>query len=123
MDCGIAYPTCCSGSRRLRVPCSGLFDRAELEEKKGARRLWRILGLSVLVSAALLFSSQLALAQFSQQGPKLVSTDAIGPAQQGVSVSLSSDGNTAIVDGGGDNSGQGAAKLGRAVVGAQSTRL
>ncbi len=37
--------------------------------------------------------------QFSQQGPKLVGTGAIGNAAQGLSVSLSADGNTAIVGG------------------------
>src|SRR5262249_30323947 len=50
-----------------------------------------------------------AQAQFFQQGPKLVATDAIGPAQQGLSASLSGDGNTGIVGGPGDNSDAGAA--------------
>jgi len=71
-------------------------------------RLWRISELSVLVAVALLFSSQLALAQFSQQW-KLVGTGAIGNAGQGVSVSISSDGNTAIVSGSYDDGGKGAA--------------
>jgi uncharacterized repeat protein (TIGR01451 family) len=53
--------------------------------------------LEVLVSATLL-SSNLALAQFSQQGPKLVGAPG-GFAEQGVSVSLSADGNTAIIGG------------------------
>jgi hypothetical protein len=44
-------------------------------------------------------------AQFIQQGPKLVATDAIGDAEQGRSVSLSNDGNTAIVGGEFDNGG------------------
>jgi hypothetical protein len=48
------------------------------------------------------------LTQFSQQGPKLVGTGAVGNARQGYSVSLSSDGNTAIV-GGFDNNFTGAA--------------
>ena len=61
--------------------------------------LRRIRGLGVLVSAALLFPPQLALAQFSQQGPKLVGTGAVGTSQQGRSVALSADGNTAIVGG------------------------
>jgi hypothetical protein len=47
--------------------------------------------------------------QLSQQGSKLVGTGASGAAQQGASVALSADGNTAIVGGPGDNSGQGAA--------------
>jgi hypothetical protein len=58
---------------------------------------------------ALLFSSQLALAQFTQQGPKLVGTGAVGGARQGWSVALSGDGNTAIVGGPIDNVSTGAA--------------
>ncbi len=46
---------------------------------------------------------------WSQQGAKLVGTGATGNASQGISVSLSSDGNTAIIGGSGDNSGLGAA--------------
>jgi hypothetical protein len=61
----------------------------------------------VLIFATLLFSSQLALAQFTQQGPKLVGTGAVGPAGQGFSVALSSDGNLAIVGGPEDNSNAG----------------
>jgi hypothetical protein len=64
-----------------------------------------------MISAALLFSSQLALAQsqFTQRGPKLVGTGAVGLAEQGYSVSISGDGNTAIVGGLSDNSSTGAA--------------
>ena len=40
---------------------------------------------------------------WTQQGNKLVGTDAVGSARQGTSVALSSDGNTAIVGGPGDN--------------------
>jgi hypothetical protein len=50
-----------------------------------------------------------AQAQFSQQGPKLVGTGAIGPAEQGFSVAVSAEGNTAIVGGFLDNNGAGAA--------------
>jgi hypothetical protein len=50
-----------------------------------------------------------ARAQFTQQGQKLVGTGAVGIAQQGLSVSLSDDGNTAIVGGPEDNSYVGAA--------------
>lgn len=46
---------------------------------------------------------------WSQQGSKLVGTSAVGNAQQGISVSLSADGNTAIVGGRSDNSNAGAA--------------
>ena len=66
-------------------------------------RLSRLFAVLVLISAAPLFSSQLALAQFSQQGPKLVGTGAVGAAEQGYSVALSADGNTAIVGGPVDN--------------------
>jgi hypothetical protein len=67
-------------------------------------RVWsnsrgRLIGASVLIFVALLFSSQLALAQFTQQGPKLVGGGAIGNAFQGPAVALSADGNTAIVGG------------------------
>jgi len=71
-------------------------------------RMRRHIALSVLVCATLL-SSNPALAQFSQQGPKLVGTGAGGNASQGSSVSLSSDGNTAIVGGPNDNGNAGAA--------------
>ena len=46
---------------------------------------------------------------WSQQGSKLVGTDAVGAAQQGQSVAISADGITAIIGGNGDNSGIGAA--------------
>ena len=44
-----------------------------------------------------------ATAQFIQQGSKLVGTGAVGSASQGWGVSLSADGNTAIVGGHHDN--------------------
>src|ERR1041384_872923 len=50
-----------------------------------------------------------ALAQFTQQGGKLVGTGAGGNTLQGNSVSVSGDGNTAIVGGPHENSSQGAA--------------
>jgi hypothetical protein len=51
-----------------------------------------------------------SVAVWSQQGAKVVGTDAVGSnAYQGYSVSVSADGNTAIVGGYGDNSGAGAA--------------
>ena len=47
---------------------------------------------------------------WSQQGPKLVGTGVVGPFQlQGISVSLSSNGNTAFIGGFGDNNNTGAA--------------
>jgi hypothetical protein len=53
--------------------------------------------------------STLAYGQFSQQGAKLTGTGAVGAAEQGYSVALSADGNTAVVGGSGDNGGAGAA--------------
>ncbi len=46
---------------------------------------------------------------WTQQGNKLVGSDAVGNARQGVSVALSADGNTAIVGGSADNADSGAA--------------
>jgi hypothetical protein len=45
----------------------------------------------------------------TQQGDKLVGNDAIGKSQQGYSVALSADGNTAVVGGPADNNNQGTA--------------
>jgi hypothetical protein len=67
------------------------------------------LGASVLLCGALLVASQPALAQFTQQGGKLIGSGAVGAAQQGQSVAFSSDGNTAIVGGITDNANAGAA--------------
>jgi hypothetical protein len=51
----------------------------------------------------------LLFAQFTQQGPKLVGTSFVGNrVEQGGSVAISSDGNTAIVGGPDDNSNAGA---------------
>jgi hypothetical protein len=46
---------------------------------------------------------------WTQQGPKLVGAGAVGSAEQGLSVSLSADGNTAIVGGSTDTNNTGAA--------------
>jgi hypothetical protein len=46
---------------------------------------------------------------WTQQGTKRVGSGAVGSAGQGISVSLSADGNTAIVGGNIDNSAAGAA--------------
>src|SRR5216683_526432 len=71
-------------------------------------RMRHLVALIVLVFLTLL-SSHSALAQFSQQGPKLVGTGAVDPALEGNRTSLSADGNTAIVGGFEDNSLVGAA--------------
>jgi phosphotransferase system HPr-like phosphotransfer protein len=66
------------------------------------RRLPRLFRGPVLIFVSLL-SSQLAQAQFTQQGQKLVGTGTVAVGnnlvQQGTSVALSADGNTAIVGG------------------------
>jgi hypothetical protein len=46
---------------------------------------------------------------WSQQGAKLVGTGVVGTAEQGASVAVSADGNTAVVGGYGDNGAVGAA--------------
>jgi hypothetical protein len=66
----------------------------------------------LLVTGVVLVSGLLPLpaqGQFFQQRPKLVGTGAIGAADQGSSVSLSSDGSTAIVGAPNDDGGAGAA--------------
>src|ERR1700736_170515 len=68
---------------------------------------------SVVVCVSIL-SSHAALAEFSQQGVKLVGSGgvlnrAVDNAQQGISVAISADGNTAIVGGYRDNFSTGAA--------------
>ena len=68
-----------------------------------------LLLLSALLCVAELLSSQSVLAQFSQQGPKLVGTGAVGSAAQGRSVAISGDGTTAIVGGPSDDEDAGAA--------------
>src|SRR5262249_15565156 len=67
-----------------------------------------LLGLLAL-AAALLWPAQPALAQFTQQGPKLVGSGAVANANQGASVAVSADGNTVIVGGSSDNGSAGAA--------------
>jgi len=64
--------------------------------------------VTVLVGAVVGIAAQ-ALAQFTQQGPKLVGTLPVGSPEQGYSVALSADGDTAIVGGPSDNSQIGAA--------------
>jgi hypothetical protein len=66
--------------------------------------------LPALVWTGLLYLTLPAMAGFTQANvPKLVAGDPIGLARQGFSVSISADGNTAIVGGPFDNNGTGAA--------------
>jgi FG-GAP repeat len=79
-------------------------------EKAPAKRRQQILrGLAFVILLCGLLPAA-AEAQFSQQGPKLVGTDAAPvPPAQGWSVALSGDGNTAIFGGPDDNRFTGAA--------------
>jgi hypothetical protein len=63
---------------------------------------------TALLCAALLWPTQSALAQFAQQA-ELFGSGALGNAEQGLSVALSGDGNTAIVGGPTDTTNAGAA--------------
>jgi hypothetical protein len=67
----------------------------------------RIGGAFILIGLA--FSSSPAQADFLQQGPKLVANNPIGASQQGFSVAVSGDGNTAIIGGPADANNAGAA--------------
>jgi len=73
-----------------------------------ARRWPIFFGAAAVGFAALLVSPDLALAQFTQQGPKLVGTLPVGSSEQGYAVALSADGDTAVVGGPTDNSQVGA---------------
>src|SRR5262245_19345178 len=55
---------------------------------------------------------------WTQQGKKLVGSDAVGSARQGMSVALSADGNTAILGGPGDNPWDRSAPFGLGAAGA-----
>ncbi len=67
------------------------------------------LNFYIFLALAVFIVPNLLFAQFIQQGQKLVGTGAVGTSTQGTSVSISSDGNTAIVGGPSDNSNKGAA--------------
>src|SRR5450759_1100915 len=103
-------PECARVRCRLSSPCtlSSRCMMAVIRSVLMRMRMRHHIALMALVCATLL-SSHPALAQFSQQGPKLVGSGAVGNAVQGQSVSLSADGNTAIVGGFSDNSDAGAA--------------
>src|SRR5262249_23280505 len=83
----------------------GAVARSGFVVKNAARRF-----LPAFLSAALICPAQPALADFTQDGPKLVGTGGVGATvQQGRSVAVSRDGNTAILGGPGDFSNTGAA--------------
>jgi hypothetical protein len=85
------------------------YSRFTSVRRPAVRRRGGCLAASAVLISALLWPAHSALAQFTQYGNKLVGTGAVGGAQQGVSVALSADGNTAIVGGSGDNTNRGAA--------------
>jgi hypothetical protein len=74
-----------------------------------ASRTPRNLAPAFVLIAALVCAVNPALAQFTQQGNKLVGTGAVGNALQGLRAAVSGNGNTLIVGGYGDNGGVGAA--------------
>jgi antibiotic biosynthesis monooxygenase (ABM) superfamily enzyme len=90
-------------------------DRSAGRRTVGQRFGPRVCGLAAFfgIAGPVLGASQAdlqpALTQFSQEGSKLVGTFAVGLGEQGWSVALSADGNTAIVGGPFDNSNTGAA--------------
>ena len=64
---------------------------------------------SLCLAIIIVLLSPYVSAQWVQQGNKLVGANAVGSASQGSSISISADGNTAIVGGCYDNSNAGAA--------------
>src|SRR5262245_45668351 len=113
--CGRAFSLLVRSFHLQRAPT---YDRHPEERRAsalapqddGRRRARRRRGGALAaLAAALLWPAQPALADFVQQGPKLVANDAVGNAQQGNSVAVSDDGNTAIVGGPFDNNQAGAA--------------
>jgi short chain dehydrogenase len=92
MDCGIGL--CNAPERFAEAACFMLaaFFSSQARGREQRRKFRRPA-----------FFIPMALAQFSRPGPKLVGTPATANAQQGWRVSLSSDGNTAIVGGYFDN--------------------
>jgi hypothetical protein len=78
--------------------------RAESLRSDRRRRIALLLaGAVVLADAAPVWAGTFA------QGPKLVGAGAVGTAEQGASVALSADGNTAILGGYADDANTGAA--------------
>ena len=77
----------------------GLWDPHEQEITAGLSRIYE----RYLASQAGPSSSPRARATAFQEQPKLVGAGAVGSGNQGMSVALSADGNTAIVGGPGPN--------------------
>jgi hypothetical protein len=91
-------------------PLAPHFPHATFPHPHGRRCTRPLHGLLAL-AAALLWTAQPALADFVQQGNKLVGTGTIGDqaqVRQGTAVAVSADGNTLIVGGMPQNSSDGA---------------
>jgi hypothetical protein len=106
-----AIEACPAGARH----CSRTPGRMERTMPLSIRRPWtrcalaRAAAFALGVLCLLGGASREAAAQFTQQGAKLVASDAVGNPGQGTSVALSADGNTLVVGGPDDNSNAGAA--------------
>jgi List-Bact-rpt repeat protein len=95
---------------RVRTPYSFTGAHAPLAARRTLRLCLLRLCLPALVCAALLCLTPPATAGYIQAGvPKFFASDPIGLAEQGFSVAVSADGNTALVGGPSDNGGIGAA--------------
>src|SRR5450759_735691 len=97
--------------RKARINEKIFLPRRRVGQRFGPLLCW--LPAFFAVAGPVLGASQAdlqpTLAQFSQEGSKLVGTLAVGLGEQGWSVALSADGNTAIVGGLADNRITGAA--------------
>jgi len=96
----------------LEAQCEELRTAALAHEttiQRQRRGGWRSLLYWLVAFAAIAAPVPAASQSEAQQGSKLVGTGAIGPSEQGWSVALSTDGNTAIVGGIVDNKLTGAA--------------
>ena len=90
--CGPSRATSWSAPARSGRPCARLVRRAFRRRQHRDHR-WA----SDLNGAAWVFTRSNGV--WTQQGSKLVGSDAVGFARQGTSVALSADGNTAIIGG------------------------
>jgi VCBS repeat protein/FG-GAP repeat protein len=93
----------------ISMRSGAVFSSARTSWKNRSSIVARVTAAAAVIGA-LVFAPKPAAAQFTQQGPKLVGSGAIGLfTQQGSSVAVSADGNTMISGGPGDNADTGAA--------------
>jgi hypothetical protein len=86
--------------KMMILPRAGAVPLAARSRRESPASIVARVIASAAVIGALASAPEPAAAQFTQQGPKLVGSGAVGPtASQGYSVAVSADGNTAIVDG------------------------